>query len=715
MVRDRTGHSSLSRRTLLGSVGLTCLSAVAGSSVVAAAESDYGTVVDIEEAGADSGGEDPIDDVFDDVKGDDTLVTFPPGTYKANRLIIYGLTNFAMVGEGDVTLVPGENYDTDLWLAGAETRDVRIENFTFDHRGDDVTPKVDIGVEDGLVVRDVTKVGSHDAGGPSTALDIYGGGSALLERFVATDGGKSVGVYAGGDGSLTVRDCRIERFDDNGLYVSNLGGSVTVDGGTYRNNNVSQIRVGSPNTVVRDADIAVDEPLPVAGDDVRNMRGVRIADGPGPVSIENCDITMKNSEGTGAIVGAYSGGSFTVTDTRIHVGADYTTIGSDGSRTSYAVFVDDATTTDPGTRTFDGVSVTGGGTYRSAMRFRRDGNTIRNCCIEQSGTGRDGIVFESSTDNVVIDSTIDVTDDPVREIEGSSVATDGIATSGSCPLPSNAGGDDGDDGVEPGDEFPGETGSVRTDQANRGEWHSVSLQGGYDDPVAVATPLSSEGPHPCDVRLQNVGSDGFDFQLEEWLYLDGDHWTETAHYLVLDGDVTSLGGLPATVGTVDTNHRFSDVAFEQSFGTTPVVLSQSQTCVGSDPIVTRPANVSAEGFDVRVQEEDGEEHGGYHYVETVGYVAVEPGTGTVDGREFEVGRTPEAVDEDWYTIEFENDYEEPRFLADVQTYNGWNSVVVRYRNLTSDSVEVRLQEEQSEDAETGHDNERLGFVVVESA
>lgn len=718
MVRDLTGHNSLSRRTLLGSVGLACLSAVSGSSVVAAAESDYDTVVDIEEAGADSSGDDPIDDVFDDVKGDDTLLKFPEGTYRANSLILYGLTNFAMVGEGDATLVPGESYDRDLWLAGAETRDVRIENFTFDHRGDGVAPQIDIGVEDGFVFRDIRKIGVHDAGGPSTALDVYSGGSALVERYVASDGGEAVGFYAGGEGSLTVRDCRIERFDDNGLYVSNLGGSAVVDGGTYRNNNVAQIRVGSPNTVVRNATIEVDEPLPVSDGGRRNMRGIRIADGPGPVSIEDCDITLENSEGTGGIVGAYSGGSFDVSNTRIYVGSDYTTIGSGGTRTAYGIFVDDATATDPGTRTIDGVSITGGGTYRSAMLFRRDDNTVRNCCIEQSGDGRDGLVFEDSTNNTVRNCTIDVTDDVVREAGDSSVDVADIDTTGSCPLPTNAGGDGGDDG-DGGDStpaLPGETGRVRTDQAGPEEWHSVSLQGSYDAPVAVMNPLSFEGPHPCDVRFRDVAGDRLEFQLEEWMYLDsGAHWTETAHYLVLDGDTTSVGGLPADVGTVETDHRFSAVTFTQQFESTPVVLSQSQTRVGTDPIVTRPKDVTTEGFDVRVQEEDGEEHGGYHFDEQVGYIAIEPGTGAADGRPLEAGLTPEAVDDEWYTIEFENSYEDPQFLADIQTYNGWNSVIVRYRNLTSDSVEVFLQEDQSEDAETSHYEERVGYVVVEGA
>ncbi|EJN58473.1 right-handed parallel beta-helix repeat-containing protein [Halogranum rubrum] len=709
MVRDQSGHYALSRRTLLGSVGLACLSVGAGGSVVAAAESDYGTVVDIEEAGADSSGGEPIDDVFDDVKGDDTLVRFPEGTYRANRLIIYQLTNFAMVGEGDVRLVPGDDYDPDLWLAGAETRDVHIENFTFDHRGDDVSPQVDIGVHDGLVFRDITKIGSHDGGGPAVGLNIYDGGSALVERYVATDGGQSVGFYASGGGSLTVRDSHLERFADNGLYVSNLGGSVTVDGGIYRNNNVAQIRVGSPNSVVSGAVVEVDKPLPLPEDEPRNMRGIRIADGPGPVTIENCDITMKDSDGTGGIVGAYSGGSFDVTDTRIYIGADYTTIGSDGARTGYGIFVDQATAADPGTRTFDGVSITGGGTYRSAMVLRRDGNTVRNCCLEQSGTGRDGIVFVDSTNNTVVDSTIDVTDDPIREVGESSVETSAISTSGSCPLPSSSGGDSGT-------AVSGETGTVRTDQADAGEWHSVSLQGQYSRPVAFANPITYEGPHPCDVRLRNVGSERFEFQLEEWMYLDsGEHWTETAHYLVLDDDVTSVGGLTAEVGTVQTNNQFSGVDFDQSFDTTPVVLSQAQTVVGSDPITTRLQNLDADGFTVRLQEEDGEEHGGYHYIETVGYVAIEPGTGSFEDQQFEAGRTPEAVDDGWYTIEFENDYDDPRFLADVQTYNGWNSVVVRYRNLTSDSVEVFLQEDQSEDAETSHYEERVGYVVVESA
>ncbi|MDL5360961.1 right-handed parallel beta-helix repeat-containing protein [Halalkalicoccus sp. NIPERK01] len=424
------GRSGVSRRVLLRTVGGAALSTgLLGTA--AADDEEYGTVVDIVEAGADDTGSEPIDDVFEEHADDDTLIRFPEGRYQANDLSLYALSEFAMVGEGDVTLVPGEDYDEDLWLGGAETRDLRIENFTIDATREGVAPEVVVSAHDGLVVRDLRKEGFHDGDTSFGFRTLDEDGHSLIESLQSTDGGSGTGVYVNTTGSIAFRDCEVEGFADNGLYASHSSGPVSVEGGRYANSNVTQIRLGSARSAVEDCEVVVDE----RPDGFGNMRGIRIADGPGPVTIENCEISVENSQGTGAVVGAYSGGSFEVRDTRIHVGEEYTTRRSNGSRTSYAIYVDDATDAETGTRTIENVSVTGGGTYRGAMRFSRDDNTIESACISQSGTRRNGIVFEGSDDNEVVDTTIDVTGEEIVLNDGSSVDRSGISTSGSCSPP----------------------------------------------------------------------------------------------------------------------------------------------------------------------------------------------------------------------------------------------------------------------------------------
>jgi hypothetical protein len=698
--------AGFSRRTYLGMVG-----AASGATLLAEptlATDEYSEVVDIVEAGADNTGNEPIDEVFQEHAEDDTLIEFPDGTYVVNQLIVYQLSNFAMVGKGDATLVPGDNYEEEQWIAGAETRDLTVRNFTLDTTEDGVSPEIDISAYDGLEFRDIVKRGYQDNGGVAIGLRIIDkDGSGLIQNVRAPDGGESVGLYIESDGPMTVRNCQFEEFCDNGVYASASAAPIRVEGGFFRNNNISQVRLGSPDSVVRDAEMVVDKSV-TADDNPVNMRGVRVADGPGPVYVENCDISMTGGQGNGGIVNAFSGGSMVVRDTRINVGEEYTTVGSDGSRTSFGIFVDDATEADPGSRTLENVSITGGGTYRAAMLLRRGDNTMDGLCIDQSGEGRNGIILENSSNNTLTDSVIDVSDEEIV-LRDSSVRRAGVETSGSCPEP----GERLSTSPGEGSGLPGEVGSVAHEQTADGDWHGVGFERTHEAPVVVSKPLSYADETPCHVRLKNVTDDGFDLQHEEWLYLDGDHRPETSHFLTLAAGDHTVDGRPVEAGRVRTDNRFTGFSFDTAFEDRPVVFAQSQTYEGPNPVVTRLRNVTADGAEAMVQEEEGEERGGAHRTETVGYVAVPTGTGTVDGQPFEVGVT--SAHEEWRRIDFEQDYEDPKFVAGIQTFHGPNTANLRYRDLSASGVEVHVEEEQSQDEETLHRYERVGYAVFEGA
>ncbi|WP_458190391.1 hypothetical protein [Haladaptatus sp. NG-WS-4] len=261
------------------------------------------------------------------------------------------------------------------------------------------------------------------------------------------------------------------------------------------------------------------------------------------------------------------------------------------------------------------------------------------------------------------------------------------------------------------------TETITQNQPDRDTWHQVDSDA-QETRIVIAQPLSFDGSQPAHVRLRNVVDGDFEYKLEEWEYLDGSHVNETFHSLAVEpteqtvqlGDGTTYW---VKAGTATVDHTFESVSLGDFFGTEiPVVLAQAQTFDGPDPIVTRLRDISSSSFDARVQEE---EANGWHTTETVGYIALQQASGVLNGRSFEVHRTDTAIDDNWATLTFDQQYEQPQFVADMQTFNGPDTANLRYRNLSGTGVEIKIEEEQSADNETNHTTEAVGYAVFEGA
>lgn len=244
------------------------------------------------------------------------------------------------------------------------------------------------------------------------------------------------------------------------------------------------------------------------------------------------------------------------------------------------------------------------------------------------------------------------------------------------------------------------------------QWKTVELERTYGNPVAFALTPSYEGGNDSTTRLRDVTGSSFDVAVEEWGYHDGWHTMETLGAMVLDAGSYALDdGRTVAVGRAETFSGWTSIQFQSTFETTPVLLTQVQSCEEETPIVTRNRDVSGGEFEVRVQEAASRD--GSHATERVGYLAVPVGTGTMDGRPFEAG--VQTANRDWTTIEFEGSYDQPVLLADVQSYYHSDTVGLRYRNLSGSSVELIVEAEESSDASDGNVSESIGYVVVEGA
>jgi len=242
------------------------------------------------------------------------------------------------------------------------------------------------------------------------------------------------------------------------------------------------------------------------------------------------------------------------------------------------------------------------------------------------------------------------------------------------------------------------------------ERRTVPHASDFDDPVVVATPPSYAGSNEAFARVDRVGPAGFDAAIEEWSFLEGPHMEEVVGCLAAESGVSRFDDGPmVAAGTVELGTEWTRVKYDEVFPKPPIVLTGTQTRNTGRPVIVRNQKISTHGVSVRIQ---GSERTPAKGRETVGYVAVERGKGTLGGRPYE-GRIERDISDDWHTIEFDGEYEDPVFLADLRTAEGMDPATLRYRNLDGRSVEVFVEEERSRDDETWHMKEDIGYVVFE--
>jgi RHS repeat-associated protein len=273
-------------------------------------------------------------------------------------------------------------------------------------------------------------------------------------------------------------------------------------------------------------------------------------------------------------------------------------------------------------------------------------------------------------------------------------------------------------GLVPAELVFGEVGQI-TDLQH--EPQTVYLSRDYHDPVVFAMPLSYDEADPAVVRVTDVQADRFTLFIDEAPDKEGSHAAETVSYLVLESGMWALAnGTRLEVGKISTDatvgkflkNRWAQVEFQGSFSQKPVVFSQVQTTHDAAFVSTRQRGISKSGFKLAL--EGAEAATGKHAEERLGWLAIEPGSGTWSGHTYEVGGTASAVTQLWYDIDFGAAFSSvPRFIASLTTYNEDDSAHLRYRGLRKDGVRVKAEEDTTLDQEIKHASEAVSYLVLQ--
>jgi len=361
--------------------------------VLAAADWELEEIIDVTEAGADRTGTRPVGDVLSEVTRDGRLLYFPPGVYRMEEpFTVSGDQRVGLLGD-EAVIKPPQGFDGALLALGypEPLSELFVRGFTFDFSAENTGARPILAVADDRVeLRGVRVEGVVDVLQDQVRLDVTApDGQGIVEQLQLPDGSSVEGVTGcevgeNNHGDISFVDCHIEGFPDNGLYADPPEGSVTVDGGFYRNNGVAGIRIEtSGSSVVRGAHVVCDD----ADATGQNMRGIRLRAGESLLVEDSLVELLSVPSSDGAITFHSELESATVRNSRLHVDADGVNALRVKSPTAGA-----STATRSGPFRCENVLITGNAAGGAAVRAsNRNDCTLHGLCIHQPGYDRDGI------------------------------------------------------------------------------------------------------------------------------------------------------------------------------------------------------------------------------------------------------------------------------------------------------------------------------------
>ncbi|MEM4779943.1 MAG: hypothetical protein QXG03_00015 [Halalkalicoccus sp.] len=295
---------------------------------------DHWERYDVVAEGGDPSGEEDVSAIVEGLDDDRVTIVFPPGRYRWENEIDFDADRLALVGLGDVRLVPSSTFPANasnrltermIGFGGADGGErLLIRNLGFDFTDSGVgTRAIRARVAGGGLVEDVTieGVADTDEGQKLLTPEATDPGATLeLRRVRIPDGStstladtsdESTNVYVGGahEGTLRLTDCTSFYGPNNGVRVSGAETSeVVIDGGRYGNSDRCAIRHSSDGRVVlRNARLVVDD----RRSNFDNLRGAWHT-GPGAFVVRDCEFTIRDVPEAGHAIRNTTGGRMRV-------------------------------------------------------------------------------------------------------------------------------------------------------------------------------------------------------------------------------------------------------------------------------------------------------------------------------------------------------------------------------------------------------------------
>ncbi len=212
-----------------------------------------------------------------------------------------------------------------------------------------------------------------------------------------------------------------------------------------------------------------------------------------------------------------------------------------------------------------------------------------------------------------------------------------------------------------------------------------SSNGGTSFDTVLASAVSNDGSH--NIVVPNIATNQGRIMIRGTgnIFFD----INNANIVVTPGP----SGFAFESGVISTvTHGWQTINLSQTFGN-PVVMAGPASNNGFDPGIVRIRNVTSNSFQIQYNEWN--YLNGLHGNEEVSYFVVEAGTHTLSGGATLVAGTS-TLTSSWKTITFDSPLSAtPAIVATVASANGADDVTTRIRNASTNSFQIRLQEQES--------------------
>ncbi|MEL6681811.1 MAG: Hint domain-containing protein [Pseudomonadota bacterium] len=263
----------------------------------------------------------------------------------------------------------------------------------------------------------------------------------------------------------------------------------------------------------------------------------------------------------------------------------------------------------------------------------------------------------------------------------------------------------------------GEAGSIT--RGGFGDTEVVRID--FEEPLenaVVHLTSTNAGGNEFSLRIVEIDETGFSFIVEEWEDEDGPHPAgERINWLAIEEGVHTLAdGRVIEAGFTTAGTTPSSVALNGDFTDPPAVLTNAVVpVVPGDPIPdvvdSDPLNITADGFDVQIQE--GSLADGVNTGETVGYIAIGVGGDGTSG----FTTVQDGLNSGNTVFDLGGTLSNGVVLAETQTINetdAGNVVLndIPAANGSTGDINLRFDEETG-DGEAAHGNETVAIVGFE--
>ena len=251
-------------------------------------------------------------------------------------------------------------------------------------------------------------------------------------------------------------------------------------------------------------------------------------------------------------------------------------------------------------------------------------------------------------------------------------------------------------------------------------------------PVVIAKPVHGLDAEqvPLHIRIVDVAIDRFKFKVEKWpdpaRYFDQSKIKVDyiamipGNYILPSGQRVEIGSIPASSSR--TTKKFVRDFFKVENDEMPVVAIQSQSYNEADAVVSRLTHVSAEQISVILCEQTG----GNHFTEDIGYIAMEAGTGTMEGSNYAVKHHFEGVRDITYEATHVNvpqeigqedrkyaKYHVFPFIASMQTYKFITASELRCSHDRG-FITIAVENHENSNPRKVHETENVGYFAFEN-